>query len=535
MKAYFENENSPAISDETGSPSNIVPIDITFGVTESYTKLDLMSLMPPKVELDRYVATWFNAPDHFSVILHGPTFQEQYRQFWLQLDGISDAWLALLFAVSSVGAEASCQTINDPAVAARAEDLRRLAAHALVLADYTSPQPFIIETLMYYVKSLLLKYHDTTRAIWQLHGQVMRLLWLSGYHRDPGNNTEISPFQCEMRRRVWMVACEYDILTSQQIGMTSLLSQKMVDTGFPGNLRDIDFSNAHMSDPRPENEYTPMLYAIHWSRLVKVLGEIQSTIGGITFPSRAVVEDKRIHVMAANDELPLVLKFVPLDQSFTDSPRLVVDRFRLQMTHQKAFCVLYRPFLGKADHETERKRCLDASEELLRLSIPLAEACRPGGQFAGWKVYIHRHVHDVNLAAMLLCSELKRLQSQGSSESPSWSERATALVLQACVVWGHSGITSPKARQCLAAIEKFASASSPNGSVHQAVQPQMTSAEAVVAPPDSSVSGTSQTFGTMPPAFDGVGPFNVIDDPLFQDLFGLDLPMVESYDNNWLV
>lgn len=529
VKAYFKNENSPSTSDETGSPSNIIPIDITFGVTQAYSKLDLLNLMPPKAEIDRYVATWFNAPDHFTVILHGPTFQQHYQQFWIQADSVSDAWLALLFAVSSVGAEASSQTTNDPVGAARAEDLRRLAAHALVLADYTSPQPFILETLMYYVKSLLFKYHDTTRAIWQLHGQVMRLLWLSGYHRDPGNNSAISSFDCEMRRRVWMVASEYDVLTCQQIGMTSLLNPSMVDTAVPGNLRDIDFSRTHMSDPRPDTEYTPMLYALQWSRLVKVVGEIQMAIGGVTFPSRGIVESKRIHLMEAYEQLPSVLKFVPLDQSFTDPPQLVVDRFRLELMHRKALCVLYRPFLGKSESEKESKLCLDASEELLRLSIPLAEACRPGGQFAGWKVYVHRHVHDVNLAAMLLCSEMKRAQSRPNDQD--WSARVRNLILQACIVWSHSGITSPKARQCLAAIEKFASGLGPNLGIPLDTQMVMASTDAVTAAPELTFLGTSD-LSTVP-AFDGAGTFNVVDDPLFQDLFGLDLPMVQNYNNNW--
>ena len=138
--------------------------------------------------------------------------------------------MALLFAVGSLGAEIGGQSRQDSSALGRAEDLRRMTAHGLVLADYAATQPYVIETLLLHVKALLFRLHDTTRRIWQLQGLVMRLCWLGGYHRDLGNNPAISPFDTEMRRRVWMLACEYDILTSHQVGMASLINRNMCDT-----------------------------------------------------------------------------------------------------------------------------------------------------------------------------------------------------------------------------------------------------------------------------------------------------------------
>lgn len=85
----------------------------------------------------------------------------------------------------------------------KAENFRQLAAHALLLSDHMSRlQPYVIETLLLQVKSQLLKNHDTTPLAWHLLGQAMRTMLLAGYHRDPGTNTAISPFECEMRRRM---------------------------------------------------------------------------------------------------------------------------------------------------------------------------------------------------------------------------------------------------------------------------------------------------------------------------------------------
>ena len=70
MKAYFQSESNPDVSnfDDTRYSSNILSIDITFGVSPVYSKADLLSFLPPKGEVDRYVSTWFNAPDHLSGI-----------------------------------------------------------------------------------------------------------------------------------------------------------------------------------------------------------------------------------------------------------------------------------------------------------------------------------------------------------------------------------------------------------------------------------------------------------------------------------
>jgi hypothetical protein len=54
----------------------------------------------------------------------------------------------LLLGVAGAGAEIAAQTYDDPFTTTRAEELRRLTSHALVLADYTVPQPHVVEAMM---------------------------------------------------------------------------------------------------------------------------------------------------------------------------------------------------------------------------------------------------------------------------------------------------------------------------------------------------------------------------------------------------
>lgn len=216
MKAFLElDEHITPLPSETSrsSPSDKIPAaDIFVGIPHLYTLQDLLELLPSRVEIDRYIASWFNLRDPCRVILHAPTVQHQCKAFWSEPNAVQPAWFALLLAISSLGAETSGQTLNDSNVQSQAHLLRRLTEHALLLAEVTKPQPFLIEALFLHVVSLLYHHHDVSSLTWQLIGLTLRLCHQAGYHRDPSHNAKISRFDCEMRRRVWMVVCELEIV-----------------------------------------------------------------------------------------------------------------------------------------------------------------------------------------------------------------------------------------------------------------------------------------------------------------------------------
>ena len=310
---------------------------------------------------------------------------------------MSFAWLALLFAVAAAGAVVSGQARQDAATLGRGEDLRRLTTHALVHADYTASQPYVIEAIILHEKSLLLSQHDTTRRIWQLHGQIMRLCFQAGYHRDPGSNSAISAFDCEMRRRVWMFACEYDILTSYQVGMTSLINRSMCDTARPANLLDSDLSMKRIPPERSSEEYTGMLMALCYSNLTDIFADVTFPAHTLTFPKTSDTKSLQDRLDISREHLPQKLKKVPIDDSFMDPPELILDRLRLEILYWKTTCILYRPYLGRQEYKREHQHCLDAAETLVRTQIPMLEAGQHGGQLSGCTPFLRRHVHDFNL------------------------------------------------------------------------------------------------------------------------------------------
>ena len=193
--------------------------------------------------------------------------------------------------MSSLGAEISGQALSDAVTLDRADLLRNLTSQALILADPTRIQPWLIECLIFHTVCLLFQQHDANPFIWQLMGLTMRLCHQGGYHRDPSKNAKFSRFACEMQRRIWMVACELDISISNTLGMVSFVNHKLCDTIPPSNLTEEDFSPDHCASPRSYEECTLVQTEMCFARLVGLLGEVVVASHAVALPSKAEIDD----------------------------------------------------------------------------------------------------------------------------------------------------------------------------------------------------------------------------------------------------
>ncbi|KAI7356347.1 hypothetical protein KC343_g5350 [Hortaea werneckii] len=459
VKAYINTSESTGEDAAYRSirSSDITPIDIHLGVTQNYTKEQLLALMPPKQTIDRLIAAWFNALDPLRLIVHAPTFQTEYQRMWLNPTTASPSFLALIFSMACLGAEVSADPTGDPSLASQAEDMRRLTAHSLVLAQYALLPPYIIETLLLHIKGLLLKENDITYKTYTLLGLATRLSTLGGYHRDPSHNQAISPLQAQMRRRVWWMIASYDIIMCYQLGQLSVNNQLMKDTQLPSNLYESDLSPESVRPSRPMTENTPMTFAISYGKLTSIFGDV--VYSSHTAFEASNVEELYERLHQSRKDLPLQLQMVSIEQSFLDSPEAIMHRYSLEILHQKAICILYRRALSDSSSFEARSRCLDAAQTIIKHIIELLETGWPISHFAASIMSIRRHIHDFVFVAILLCLELKA-QMPSSSRRPSekcehWSAIVREQLLKGCQLWRKAGVTWPKARHALRAIERF--------------------------------------------------------------------------------
>lgn len=207
---------------------------------------------------------------------------------------------------------------------------RNLVAQCLTLADFTKSYPNLIESLIFHLHGDLCQTREADVSVWVLVGVITRLAMRMGYHRDSKMFPNITPFQGEMRRRVWSFVRQADLLCSSQIGLPNMIRTSDTDTELPRNLYDDDFDEncKELPPSRPPNEPTPISYLIAKSRLTFVFGRVLETTAPLQTPvSYDTVMEVDAQLRRARDLIPEHLLVRPIEDSPRESPTLILSRF----------------------------------------------------------------------------------------------------------------------------------------------------------------------------------------------------------------
>ncbi|KAJ4286819.1 hypothetical protein N0V90_013071 [Kalmusia sp. IMI 367209] len=419
---------------------------VTFGMPKRITKTQLIQEMPPKEECDRLLPLWFNSADPLLFIMHTPTFQEEYNQFWQDPSCTSVMWIALLYSAMALGIilgprnpgmnahaaaydrssgspyDTTIQNSHHDYLNSSVNRFQSLASSAMVLADLTKSQPFTLETLMIYGECEFLRRDDHHAKIWLMNGVVMRVAMRMGYHRDPSNFKGMSAFQGEMRRRVWHVLNMMDTLVSFAIGLPAVVRRIESDARSPRNLYDADiYPNMKvLPKERPASELTPATYTIAKSKICAVFAEAAELAQRITPPRYATIVSLEKRLEEAHNQVPEGMRVRPVEECVTDAPVLIMGRYNIELLYLKTKLVLHRNFVtaGQTDPKYAESRiiCVEAAREILQYHKTIFHACQPGGQLNKvWWYMSSLQTYDFLLAAMVFCLELNHLQSKGDS------------------------------------------------------------------------------------------------------------------------
>ena len=340
-------------------------------------------------------------------------------------------WLGLLLSIlyiSTIFAQRAERDELSPFSISAVETtkkFRNLAASALVLGDFSKARPYTLECLMIYTAGEYMSSNDSQVKVWILLGLVVRLALRMGYHRDSSNYSDITPFRGEMRRRVWHLIYQLDVLISFQLGLPSMINKLQSDTLPPHNLMDRDFSigSTELPTSRPVAELTPVSYSIAKCRICSVFAMATEFSHAVTSPSYPEVMGLDIRLQESYNLVPSDLRIKPLDQSIADTPDLIMNRFNLELLYQKTRCVLHRRYLLESRTDSRfsysRRTCIHAAMDILRHHSTIYDACQVGGQLSPVKWYMASlTTHDFLLAAMIICLEL----SSNHKVSPELNE-----------------------------------------------------------------------------------------------------------------
>ena len=111
--------------------------------------------------------------------------------------------------------------------------------HALARADFLNV-PNIIIVQAFAIFLFLVRRHDSPRFVWMMTGLIIRMAQSIGLQRDGTNFEYLTPFEIEMRRKVWWAVCMLDLRASEDQGTELTIGIGSFDTKLPLNINDAD-------------------------------------------------------------------------------------------------------------------------------------------------------------------------------------------------------------------------------------------------------------------------------------------------------
>ncbi|KAF2021508.1 hypothetical protein BU24DRAFT_417149 [Aaosphaeria arxii CBS 175.79] len=363
--------------------SEIPGPDLFFGQQRHASRNEILAAIPPKAECDVLLETYFASMELAPNLIHRQTFEREYAEFWERPTEMPPMWLALLFTVFVLAVrfqwvlDASGMQVHEladaPVRSVRMDFYREKVVQCLILGNYGKCPPYTIEALLQYFVTEYFRSQDSQFGTWMLVGVIVRVAFRMGYHRDPSRFSNISVFKAEMRRRIWVMILQVDLMSSSQMGLPRMIQSNMHDVMEPRNLEEDDlYEGMEVLPPsRPVTESTPMLHALLRNKLLQVFSRILDLTSLSSQPSYQDIIETDASLHAVYEDMPSSMKPFRFHDANPEDPDIAKRRRFLGLNFLKATLMLHRPYhlAGRTDPKYARSRmlCVDSALEILEL------------------------------------------------------------------------------------------------------------------------------------------------------------------------
>lgn len=135
---------------------------------------------------------------------------------------------------------------------------RNAAENALSAAGFvTTTDVIVLQALVLYLAAL--RSLGEFQTVWSLFGLAIRIAGTLGLSRD-GTSFNLTPFETEMRRRLWWGLVYFDGRMAELVGQDGDLMGNDYETGPPANLNDSDLFPTMSRLPDPGRGPTEAIY-----------------------------------------------------------------------------------------------------------------------------------------------------------------------------------------------------------------------------------------------------------------------------------
>lgn len=195
-------------------------------------------------------------------LLHIPHYENMVSQASLDLDHVSRPIELLMFTIyfSAITALSpdDCMLQLGMEKHAALRKYRFAVEQALARAGFLNTQELVVlQSMLLFLTCV--RRSDDTRYVWTLTGLLIRLAQGLGVHRD-GQQFGLSPFETEMRRRLWWQISSIDVRASEDQGSDPSIAEQSFDTKFPLNINDEDIDPGMKETPNEHEGATEMTF-----------------------------------------------------------------------------------------------------------------------------------------------------------------------------------------------------------------------------------------------------------------------------------
>ncbi|WQF90172.1 hypothetical protein CDEST_15186 [Colletotrichum destructivum] len=329
-----------------------------------------MTALPSRQVADRTISAYFN-PKHVTVpFIHTHQFRREYEAFWSDPDAANLLWVSILFSFLATGAVvlgAKAASTFDPH---HPSAYVTMSARCLVAGQYQKAAEFSVEALVMHAHSRSFQRSNKGVDMSQLQALALRLAQRRCYHREVDRLLPtVTPFEAEMRRRVWYVIQYYDVLFSLEQGLPPLIHEDTFSTHHPTNVTDDDFDE-HIDylTPLPIAEAQPMLPCVCISHVLPILRRIIRHAMGFKACTYSDAMSLQAELEMWHASIPPCLRIRAIkDTSFTDPNHTVMQRIMLELIYIMGTVLLYRPFLDQI--KLKNYECQMALKVCRRLAV----------------------------------------------------------------------------------------------------------------------------------------------------------------------
>ncbi|KAK8166548.1 fungal-specific transcription factor domain-containing protein [Phyllosticta citrichinensis] len=308
------------------------------------TNVDLAPMHPPPDIFELMWSYYKENVDPLLKIFHIPTTEPKLLAANRNRDRIPKGMESLLFAVyyATVTATAS-EDVLEKFGEEKSTLLTRYRfgiEQALARANFLlSDEMVVLQAFVIFL--ICLRRNEDARIIWTLTGLAVRMAQTLGIHRD-GTHFHLSPFDVEMRRRLWWQICVLDSRASEDHGCDPTIVEASFDTKIPLNVHDSDLYPGIEEFPEERQGCTEITFCLIRFEVANVYRRIQYVPPGPDrcnlFLAHVSLEQKeqwitKVHTKVEEKYLKYCDMTVPLYWVVATVSRLIVSKMWLMIYH----------------------------------------------------------------------------------------------------------------------------------------------------------------------------------------------------------